>query len=62
MIEILKTSPCYLTTNQRIIRELVTHPVTHTPHLAFRNPSLKAIGEFGSFERELPVLLLGALQ
>ena len=28
------------------------------PHAAFKTPSLKAFGEFGSFELELPILLV----
>ena len=34
---------------------------TLTPKFAFKNPALKATGEFGSFEHELPVLLASCL-
>lgn len=33
------------------------HPAALTPNVAFRNSSLEVIGESGSFEQELPVLL-----
>ena len=46
-----------LPTNQKRVHELVTHPTTLSPITVFKNPCLKAIGEFGSFEHELPVLL-----
>ena len=31
-------------------------PETFTPNIVLKNPSLKDIGEFWSFEHELPVL------
>ena len=31
------TPPSYLTSNQRIARKLITHPVTTLIHLAFKN-------------------------
>ena len=33
------------------------HPSTLSPNTVFKNPCLKAIREFSSFEHELPVLL-----
>ena len=42
-------------TNQKKVHELITHPITLSP--VFKNPSLKATGEFTFFERELPILL-----
>jgi len=33
------------------------HPAALTPNVAFKIPSLKATGEFSSFEHELPILL-----
>ena len=51
-----ETSPHDLTTHQQT-KELIKHLATHTPNIAFKNPSLKAPGEFGSFEHELPILL-----
>ena len=36
-------------------------PETLTLNVAFKNTSLKHIGEFGSFEHELPVLLAWCL-
>lgn len=41
------------------MQELITHPLTLslTPKVAFKTPSLKALGEFGSSEPELPILL-----
>ena len=53
MIKILKTSHCYLTTNQS---EESSWAATLTPNVAFKNHSLKAIWEFGSFEHKLPIL------
>lgn len=38
-------------TNQKNVQKLIRHPVTLTPTV-----SLKAIGEFGSFENQLPIL------
>lgn len=44
------TLPSYLTINHhRIVHELITHPVTPLPHLAFKNAALKLIREFGLF-------------
>ena len=37
----------------------VWNPVTFTPNFAFRNPPLKTMKEFRSFEHELPLLLAG---
>ena len=48
------TSP---STNQKNVHELITHPVTLTPNVAFKSPFLKIIKEFGSFEHEFPILL-----
>ena len=44
-------------TNQKNVHELIMHPTTLKPNVAFKNPSLKAIREFRSFEHELPILL-----
>ena len=53
-----KIPPCYLTTNQSggcpRADQALCDPL---PHFVFKNPSLKATGEFGSFEHELPILL-----
>ena len=58
MIEIPKTLPCYLTVNQSENYAQADHvPCDPLPHTVFKNPSLKALGEFRSFENELPVLL-----
>ena len=38
-----------------------THPPTPALHLAFRNPLLKHLGEFGALECKPPLLLLLAL-
>lgn len=50
-------TPSYLTTNQSKecpwTDQATWHPL---PYLTFKNPSLKAIGEFRSFEHELPIL------
>ena len=54
VISTLLTPPCYLTINQSKKSYL---PVTLTPNVAFKNPSLKAIRESGSFAHDLPVLL-----
>lgn len=44
------TLPANLTINHhRIVHELITHPVTPLPYLAFKNASLKLIREFGFF-------------
>ena len=51
-----ETLPPHFTTNQQA-KELIKHLVTHTPNVAFKNPSLKATGAFGSLEHELPILL-----
>ncbi|KAJ8785237.1 hypothetical protein J1605_007456 [Eschrichtius robustus] len=44
-------------TNQKKVHELITHPTTLSSKTVFKNPCLKAIREFGSFEHELPILL-----
>ena len=56
MIKIPETSPCYFT-NQ--IEKKLTHPAALTPVLAFKNPSLKATGDFRAFEHEPLTLLAG---
>ena len=38
----------------------IMHPAALTPDAAFKNPSLKPIRKFGSFEHKLTILLLGA--
>ena len=55
MIKIPETPPCYLTTNQS---EQSPQATTRTPSVLFKkkNPSLKAIREFESFEHELSSL------
>ena len=53
-VEIPQTSP---PTNQKKVHELIMHPMTLTPNNYFKNPCLKATGEFRSFEHELPILL-----
>lgn len=40
-------------TSQKSVHELIRHPETHTPNVAFKNTSLNAIREFWSFEQEL---------
>ena len=58
MIEIPETLPHYLTVNQAENYAQADHvPYDPLPHTVFKNPSLKALGEFRSFENELPVLL-----
>ena len=52
---ILKIPSGYLTTNQSEGR--ADHAPTLSLCLAFKTPSRKAFGEFGSFEHELPILL-----
>ena len=57
MTEIPKTLPCYLTINQSENCVQADHtPYDLLPHTVFRNSSLKATGEFGSFEHKLPIL------
>ena len=42
--------PCYLIIkNQRILHELIIHPVTPFIHLDLKNSSLEPVGEFGCF-------------
>ena len=50
MIKILKTSPCYLTTNQSECSWADQAPKDPTHNAAFKNPCLKAMKEFRSFE------------
>lgn len=54
MIKIPETSLYYITINQS---EQSRGADTCTPNFVFKNPYLKTIGEFGSFEYELPILL-----
>ena len=59
MIKIPKTPPCYLTTNQLEKCSGADHtPCNPHPNVAFKNPCLRATGEFGSFEHHLPVPLV----
>ena len=52
------TSLCYLVLNQSENCAGANHaPCNSLPNLAFKNPSLKAIKEFGSFEHLLALLL-----
>ena len=58
LIKIFKTSPCYLTTNQSEECPWTDNiPCVCTPNVACKNPSLKTIKEFRSFEHQLPVFL-----
>ena len=52
------TSQGYLTTHQSENCARADHvPHDPLPHFVFKNPSLKAIGGFRSFEHKLPSLL-----
>ena len=53
--KLTQNTTCYLTTNQKNVYELVRQPTTFTPNVALKIPSLKAIGEFGPFEHEVPI-------
>ena len=57
IIKIPGISLCCLTTNQS-----EENHVPLSPKVTFKNPSLKAIQELGSFEYELPILLAWYLQ
>ena len=52
--KIPKALPCYLTTDQS---EESSQAATLTPNAAFKNPSLKAMREFRSFEYKMLILL-----
>lgn len=53
------TQPCYLTISQSENCAGAGHtPCQSLPHLAFKTPSLKPIGEFRFFELQLPGLML----
>ena len=58
MIEIPEISPCHLAINHSENFAQADHtPHDPLPHTVFKNPSLKAIGEFGSSEHKVHVLL-----
>ena len=58
ILEILETSPCYLTTTQSEEGPQAGHaPHDPLPHTVFKNLCLKATGEFGCYEHELSILL-----
>ena len=50
-------TPDHLATNrQRIVYKLITPPTILTTNTVFKNPSLRDVGEFRSFEQKLPIL------
>ena len=64
MIEIPKTLPHYLTTNheKKNVHEVNSHPVTLTPNITFKDPSLKAIRSSDLLNMNHAFSLLGALK
>lgn len=62
MIHIPETSLCYLPINQSKENQKIIIPAALIPHVAFKNPSLKAIKEFRYSDTRLPVLLAWCLQ
>ena len=53
MNKITKASPRYLSAKQS---EESPQAATLKPNVSFKNPSLETIGEFSSFEHQLPIL------
>ena len=50
-------TPDHLTTNrQRIVYKLITPPTIPATNTVFKNPSLRDLGEFPSFEQKLLIL------
>ena len=55
-----ETQPCYLTNQSEGCTGADHVPCDPLSHLAFKNPSLKAIWEYRSFEHKLSLLLTWA--